>query len=262
MDQSTESAPPLPPPFVVFEGMDNVRNVYTSSTVKIKPNIIFRGADPINITDIGKLQLRGKKITVITDMRLDRERDLVLEIEGVEWVYVWREEDLPEERTYAQIAETMRGYETVPLQAFIVAYATILQAAGRVFSNFFTHLRDKPDQPVLVHCSAGKDRTGIAIALLLMVLGVPDEEIIKDYTLSTIGLESALPRLIAEFEARNQAYKDHPEGLRVFLSAMPESMAQTLKCIREVFGGVENYCKEHMFLERADLDKIRQNLLL
>ncbi|EGN95712.1 hypothetical protein SERLA73DRAFT_186891 [Serpula lacrymans var. lacrymans S7.3] len=262
MDQVTLSSAKLPPPFVHLDGIDNVRTIHKSSHVKIRPYIVFRGADPINITAMGKRQLIGHRITTITDMRLDRPHGLVLNIEGVKWVYVEREDDLPEEQTYAEIAERLRGFETVPLEAFIVAYAAILQQSGNVFSNFFKHLRDRPNQPVLVHCSAGKDRTGLAITLLLMLLGVPDEDIIKDYALSNVGLESALPRMIAEFEARNQAYIDHPKGLRIFLSALPETITAILRCVRDVFGGVENYFKEHMKLNSADLHKIRQNLLL
>ncbi|EGN95701.1 hypothetical protein SERLA73DRAFT_186882 [Serpula lacrymans var. lacrymans S7.3] len=263
MDQIEKSSAQLPPPFVHFDGIDNVRTIHNaSSAVKIRPYIVFRAADPIFITAIGKKQIIGHRVTVITDMRLDRASDLVLNIPGIEWVYVKREDDLPEDQTYAEIADRLRGFETVPIQAFLVAYASILQQSGGVFSNFFKHLRDRPNQPVVVHCSAGKDRTGLAIVLLLLLLGVSDEDIVKDYVLSNIGLESALPRMIAEFEARNQAYIDHPKGLRVFLSAIPEAMTAVLQCIREVFGGAENYAKEHMKLTSEDLARIRQNLLL
>ncbi|EGN95710.1 hypothetical protein SERLA73DRAFT_186890 [Serpula lacrymans var. lacrymans S7.3] len=71
-----------------------------------------------------------------------------------------------------------------------------------------------------------------------------------------------MPRLMTEFKARNQAYKDNPVGLKNFLSAFPETMSATLALVREKYDGVESYCKKYMQLESEDLGKIRQNLLL
>lgn len=47
---------------------------------------------------------------------------------------------------------------------------------------------DHPNNGKLIHCSLGKDRTGVIIALLLMLSGVPDSLIVKEYGLSTAGL--------------------------------------------------------------------------
>ncbi|EGN99377.1 hypothetical protein SERLA73DRAFT_182333 [Serpula lacrymans var. lacrymans S7.3] len=233
---------PLPPPFVFIDGVDNVRTVDVSARspfVKVKPGIIYRGADTVGITQYGKGQLFERRIETIVDVRLEDGSD-----DG------------------SDVAETLEVYEKHPLQAFIQAYAETLHTNGEGFKRFFTYLRDNPDKPVLVHCSAGKDRTGIAIALLLMVLGIQYDDIIADYALSGVGLQSAMPRLIEEFEARDVAYQNNPKGLTNFLSAPPEAMAATLVLIREKFGGAENYCKEYMQLGSKDMEKIRQNLCL
>ena len=55
--------------------------------------------------------------------------------------------------------------------------------------------------PALVHCSAGKDRTGIVVALILAVLGVPDEVIAADYGLSASYLDSERTPAIGQLQA-------------------------------------------------------------
>lgn len=57
------------------------------------------------------------------------------------------------------------------------------------FRTIFTHIRDHPDQSCLIHCSAGKDRTGVAIALILATAGVETSTIQQEYRLSEEGLK-------------------------------------------------------------------------
>ena len=49
-------------------------------------------------------------------------------------------------------------------------------------------MRDKPQEPCLVHCTAGKDRTGILVALILQLVGVEDHVIAEEYALTEVGL--------------------------------------------------------------------------
>lgn len=56
------------------------------------------------------------------------------------------------------------------------------------FTTLFKHVRDKPSEPFLVHCTAGKDRTGIIVALILALAGVAKEDIATEYALSEAGL--------------------------------------------------------------------------
>lgn len=60
--------------------------------------------------------------------------------------------------------------------------------------GFFQGLRARPDAPALVHCTAGKDRTGFVVGLLLTALGVPRETIVEDYLLTnrTVDLRARL----------------------------------------------------------------------
>jgi protein-tyrosine phosphatase len=68
-------------------------------------------------------------------------------------------------------------------------YRRILDLRGEQLGAVLTAMADDGAFPAVVHCTAGKDRTGLIIALLLGIAGVPSEQIIEDYALSAVYLE-------------------------------------------------------------------------
>jgi len=113
----------------------------------------------------------------------------------------------------------------------------------------------------LIHCTAGKDRTGTIVAVIQMLLGVDDEEIVKDYTLTTIGLAPALPALVERFKAHD-VYRDNWEGTVNMSSSKPEWIVAFLSRFREKYGTAEGYVKDQVGLSDEDIEKIRTNLLV
>jgi protein-tyrosine phosphatase len=74
-------------------------------------------------------------------------------------------------------------------------YHSYLTAGPEVFLRAVRALADPAGQPALVHCAAGKDRTGVVSAVLLSLLGVEPEAIAADYALTERGLARVLERL-------------------------------------------------------------------
>lgn len=114
---------------------------------------------------------------------------------------------------------------------------------------------DAPDGPVLVHCAVGKDRTGMIVALVLSVAGVPDEVIAADY-------EQSGECLREEFEAWLTGVTDETELRRVTerMSCRPETMLTMLEHTRAGFGGAEGYLLAHG-LTSGQLDRLRERLI-
>ncbi|CAN8072146.1 unnamed protein product [Agarophyton chilense] len=105
-----------------------------------------------------------------------------------------------------------------------------------------------PISPVYIFCSAGKDRTGLLVALLLSVLGVDEHRIVLDYTASeAMWRDDAAERLRVDYVARL-----HRAGLQPaqWLAAPPHVMADTLAYIRLRFGSVSDYLIACGFGER------------
>src|SRR5438874_12465597 len=109
-------------------------------------------------------------------------------------------------------------------QAPIARLITVLGAAGG---------------PVVYHCAAGKDRTGVVSAVLLGLLGVRDEVIVADYAATQENLEAIIERLMAA------------KGYQTMLSALPpdtlhaeaETMVAFLASMRERYGSMRGYAR-------------------
>ena len=95
---------------------------------------------------------------------------------------------------------------------------------------------DESRHPIAFYCTAGKDRTGMITAIILSLLGVPDEAIVEDYSLSA-NVYAEMNDHKAMVGALSQRNLDP----KTFLGAPPQVMRDTLVAIRENYGDVEGY---------------------
>jgi protein-tyrosine phosphatase len=109
------------------------------------------------------------------------------------------------------------------------------------FRALFAHLLEDR-APLVIHCTAGKDRTGFACALILHALGVPDHLIAEDYLLTN------------RFYRRDPtASSDLPEDVRQTLGSVQASfLAAAFDTIRADYGDLENYFREGLGLGAAE----------
>ncbi|MGC1210041.1 MAG: tyrosine-protein phosphatase [Micromonospora sp.] len=132
-------------------------------------------------------------------------------------------------------------------------YAALAQTGTAGVAEAVGLIADSANAPVVVHCVAGKDRTGIVCALTLAVLGVADDDITADYALST----EASARFSAWVTATTPAAKELPPP---FLASPAEAMTLFLTELREGYGSVEGYLR-HAGVTDAHLAGLRDHLL-
>lgn len=122
--------------------------------------------------------------------------------------------------------------------------------------NIFSALADG-DMPALVHCAAGKDRTGIVIMLALALCDVPDEHIAHDYEM-TRDLYAPLKPYFMEMAARDGYDLEAYERM---LDCRAEVMYATLDHLRQHYGGAQDYLRM-IGLSEAQTDALKKSLIV
>lgn len=110
---------------------------------------------------------------------------------------------------------------------------------------------------VLIHCAAGKDRTGVAAALLLSALGVDRATIMQDYLLTNhfLPLETELERMLSRFAQAGNA--PVAAALRPVLEARESYLAAAFATIDEHFGSTSTYLHEQLGMGPQELAQLR-----
>jgi hypothetical protein len=130
--------------------------------------------------------------------------------------------------------QTMLAKNPTPaeLRAWMTeTYSDFAFRAAPEYSKVFVQLRED-HLPLLFHCSAGKDRTGVFSALLLLSLGVPEQTVLEDYALTTNYLkESAQSEANRKMMANSGSARSHltAEQREVLMAADPEYLKSTRK---------------------------------
>ena len=121
-------------------------------------------------------------------------------------------------------------------------------------------LAESGDLPALIHCTHGKDRTGVAIAITLRALGVPQETILEDYMLSNEFWKTEAERFscLASWASLFRTPRDE---IRALLEVRPEYLDAAFAAIDEKYGSFDNYLHRCLYIDDATLERLRAVLL-
>ena len=207
---------------------------------------IFRSNHLGHVTEADIRVLRGLGLKSAFDFRGMEERAAA--ICALEEIAV---HSLPIEPT-VQATLRARRAEGLPLSSADAldvmrdSYRNYVRQSTPSYRALFAHLIEDR-APLVIHCTAGKDRTGFACALILHALGVPDETIAEDYLLTN------------RFYRRDPAASsDLPEEVRQVLASVETSfLAAAFDAIGAEYGDLETYFSDGLGLgarERAKLE--------
>ena len=136
------------------------------------------------------------------------------------------------------------------LPSLVDIYRSILDDRSEQVGAALAALATPGALPAVVNCTAGKDRTGLIVALALGLAGVPDETIVADYALSGACLAGVYLE-----EARRKA---EAQGFSYDLLVLcdPDFMRATLAHLKTRYGGIEAYVRT-TGLGDAEIDRLR-----
>ena len=193
-------------PFINVEGVYNFRDIAAhSSHPALRTGFIFRSAQPYGATATGIEQMRFLGITTIFDLRADTEVEETAKVTPLREIEGLNRVSAPVfESSDKKVAGKLMMYFSNDTQSMITIYARMLAEGSNSFRRIFCHLRDNAGDPCILHCALGKDRTGIAVALILSLAGVPEHEIAEEYALTNIGLEPYKPTVRKYLESMSK----------------------------------------------------------
>lgn len=133
--------------------------------------------------------------------------------------------------------------------------STYLEDYAKDLRKFFEILLSSKEEAIIFHCTAGKDRTGIAAAVLLSLLDVPKEDILADYLLSNQYLKCSIDDgkphnvLGCSFTA---------EAVHELCGVHQSNLCHALRPAIEKYGSIQNYAKKKLGLTDRDLKKLKK----
>ena len=147
-----------------------------------------------------------------------------------------------------------------PVPTLREAYLTIATDRAHTLAGAVRHIADAPAGGVLVHCTAGKDRTGMVIAITLAAVGVSRDDVVADYAASAENLAGEwVERMLAAVTERFSRPID--DNARSMIESSPaDVLDETLDLIDQRYGGAEHLLLAHGFDEAA-LARLRNRLV-
>ncbi|MEV6415490.1 HAD-IA family hydrolase [Kribbella sp. NPDC051718] len=204
---------------------------------------MIRTDSPDKLDAAGRESLRGVGAGLVLDLRSDWEMTQPHPLEGVAeyrripWIDPVREKQrVPEDEPL--LADIYRG--------------SLDRNQGQIGHALRAVASAAEDRPVVVHCKSGKDRTGLLVALLLDLIGVPRAEIAADYAISEerLGVRARIAELPLEERA----------AAEVLSRTLPETILDSLEYVDARYGGVRSYL-EQCGLTTAEIHRLAMRLV-
>ena len=216
---------------------------------------VFRSANLASDCPDIIAQLAALGITTIVDLRAHQER----EAHPTPWAEMgckdyWFQDHAS---SAANLLVSMRDCLSRPAvvrERMLALYRELPFTQREGYRTLFLRLAERRT-PLLFHCSAGKDRTGVGAALLLAALDVPRESILRDYQ-ATNHFD-----LQAKFKGHEIQMLAPAESLLAMSGAHPEYLEAALGAVVAQSASIAGYLQTVLSLSTAEIDRVRAHLL-
>jgi protein-tyrosine phosphatase len=243
-------------PFVVpLQGGSNFRDLggyRTADGRVVRRGVVFRSAHLGNLTAEDRASLSKLGVRTIVDLRgVNEAAETPHCIDGVDCRVVGAHiEPRLGEKIQAALADGTAS-PFLMMQYLTEHYRDYPRRCAPGFRILFSTLSDGTHRPLVFHCTAGKDRTGFASALLLSLLGVPWETVVEDY-LRTNELWTGHIGRYPELDIDTRA---------AIVEARTPYLEAAFEIVRADYGAPESFANQALGLDAAAVERLRADLL-
>lgn len=219
---------------VILHGARNFRDLggYATAVGQTAWGRIYRADTLARLSQDDVAGLVNRGLATVVDLRFEREVRAHPDVfEGHASVRYHHNPVLLEDVASGGAAERMR---TLDVAAHNIA---MIKQSGQTFANLFRLLGQTAAYPLVFHCAGGRDRTGVAAALVLTAAGVSRADVIEDYVVSNAYLVQTMVEMSEAF--RKQGVD--PEPIIANLELREGYLVPMLDVLEADFGGVEGY---------------------
>ena len=252
---------------IPLQGVENLRDYgdYAAGLGRLKKGVLYRAAHQAQATDEDLAALAGLNLATLVDLRRpnERERDPSRRWTGFTAEVIENDMGSLDDpwHTFLHGSDLSAG----SIRDYMVEYYRRLPFKERhvdLFTRYFRALADGRG-PVLIHCAAGKDRTGVLAALTHHVAGVSDDDVIDDYLLTNdeARFERRAPRFIAAIEEAT-GRRPSEAAARAAMGVEADYLAATFAVIKAQYGSLDGYLEQTLKLDEKTREAVRAHILL
>jgi protein-tyrosine phosphatase len=251
---------------LALEGGKNFRDLggyRTADGMAVKWRVLFRSGDPSDLTPADEKVLAGFGIRTVCDLRDNAERaeepNRWAQHAGLDY---WTRDYAMD---LAPLADALRDPQPTPAKSragMLELYRLLPEEQADSYAAMFGRLVDGK-LPLAFNCSAGKDRTGLAAALILHTLGVPRETILADYALSDDVVDY---RAELQEDAQTSESAAHMAAMpwpviAPLMASDPAYLSEAFSAIEQRFGSLDAYIERRLGVTQDMRASLRRQLL-
>lgn len=250
--------------------MQTIRNFrdlggITSEYGVVKKHKLLRGGPLNNLNEQDKTNLLNHNaLKLVVDFRntheINNERNMQLDGVYMENIVIMKDEKNDADPN-VQIEKASNDNSSDFMYDIYESF--VLDANARASYKYFIEqvARYSKDGSVFYHCTAGKDRTGFASALLLKLLGVSDEEIYRDFLRTNENIEKSKESLLPSIQKFYPFDETNEELLLDVLGVRKEFLDTSFKAIEETYENFDNFIKAGLGIDEDTITTLRNNIL-
>lgn len=267
--------------FIPVKGIVNARDLggyQVPGGLCVNTAKLIRAAHLADATDADIAYLNSLPVALVVDFRTDMEMKgkADRDIPGAKYVHLpidvsGSSRITEEEKNSLAGGQKFDVRDIVVYAAFNEKAQTLVEAmystlffnpdCQRQFASFFRLVLETGNGAIVYHCSQGKDRTGVASALLLAALGADRETIVADFDATNRVYENDVKEYSQRVIAKGGTEKELAV-VKAFLGCNTENFIKALDAAREEYGSLENYLKGSIGLSDADFKTLRDRYLI